>query len=121
MSKEIRELASKISNLDINRRRIIADIVDKLLSTNQPTTEAAAPATRTNTITRARRPNHNFISKDGVPLAGGDIVEILSTRKVSKTGDLAEVAKFNRLYVGLKILSNRRTTQRADKYLRFVE
>ena len=47
-------------------------------------------------------------------------MEILTTRKVGKEGDIAEVEKFNRAYIAVRILQSRETAQRLGKYLRFL-
>ena len=126
MSTELDELISRIEKLDINQQRILGELVEQLIDKKQQTTASATASQRvagsTGTAGRPqRRPNHNFISRNGVPLAAGDKVEITTTRKVGRYGDLARVDKFNQKYVAITILSSGKGTQRASKYLNFVE
>ena len=54
-------------------------------------------------------------------MAVGDRVEIQTTRKVGREGDIAEVDQFNRQYVAVTLLESGKSTQRTSKYLKFIE
>ena len=121
---DLEDLISKISTLSINQQRIVAEVVDEIRQENA-NSGAAIRGTEIgpNTGVRLlpREPNQKFISSNKVKLAIGDRVEVLTTRKTGREGDIAEVTVFNRLYVGIRLLGNGAKTQRASKYLRFIE
>ena len=126
MSESVNSLINKINRLDINRRTLVTELVNELVSndeqavTEQQTRESAI-APNVGVRTQPRKPNHHYISEDGVPLAIGDRVEIRTTRKVGREGDIAQVQKFNRKYVAVTILRSGESTQRVSKYLRYLE
>ena len=122
MPQEIDQLISRISKLDLNQQRIISELVDELTEDNSAEKRRAhSIGPNVGVHSQPRIPNHNFISEDGIPLAVGDRVEIQTTRTVGKYGDIAEVTKFNKSYIAISVLRNGRNTQRASKYLKFVE
>ena len=123
MADNIDDLIQRIHQLDINQKRIISELVDELVDEDRSasTARGAAVAPNIGIRTQPRRQNHNFISGNGTPLAIGDRVEILTTRKVGRAGDIAEVQKFNKKYVAVTILASGRSTQRDAKYLDFIE
>ena len=122
---DIKELVSKINSLNIRQKRIIEEIVDEIIVQEeaQPTRDARGSTVAPNTgiHTLPRQPSNRFITEQGVPLAIGDRVEILTTRRTGREGDIAEVQQFNRLYVAVRLLRNGANMQRAAKYLRFIE
>lgn len=119
---ELDALVNKINNLSITNRNLISDLVDQLSNDGTaPEPREASVAPNTGVRRFPRRPNHNFISKNGVPLASGDRVEILTSRKVGREGDVAEVTHFNKTYVALRVLATGAGTQRASKYLHYIE
>ena len=126
MAQNIDKLIEKIQKLDINQKRVICELVDELVDENRrgstsSTTRGTVVTPNVNVRTQPRRPNHNFISGNGVPLSVGDHVEILTTRKVGRAGDIRQVDKFNKKYVAVTILASGRSTQRDSKYLDFIE
>ena len=125
MSNELDGLISKISKLDINQQRLIEELVDEITDGDQ---QGIVEGERRATIApnagvrkQPRVPNHNFISKNGRPLSVGDRVKILTTRKASTKGDIAQVVQFGAKYAALRILHNNKPTQLASKYLKFLE
>ena len=125
MPEEIDQLVQRIQKLDLNQQRIINELIDELIedTNNVKTDNARGTVVGPNTGIRTQRklPNHNFISKDGVPLSVGDRVEVLTTRKVGRSGDIAQIDQFNKKYVAITILASGRSTQRDSKYLNFIE
>ena len=124
MSSELNELINRIAKLDINQQRILRELVDELVEdTATPDTEERDSTIAPNTGVRKQKriPNHNFISKNGIPLAIGDRVEITTTRKVGRAGDIAQIVQFNQKYIALTILASSKATQRAGKYVNFLE
>ena len=126
MSNDLQHLISQISKLNINKRNLVTELVNELAESNQGATtrrevRGSLVAPNVGVRTHPRWPNHNFISKYGVPLAVGDRVEIQTTRKVGREGDIAEVDQFNRQYVAVTLLESGKSTQRTSKYLKFIE
>ena len=119
---DINDLVNKISKLSIGKRNLITELVEQL-GDNEIARPQRAEEIAPNQGVRLLpwRPNHNFISKNGVPLAAGDRVEIKTTRKVGREGDIAEISHFNKTYVALRILATGKSTQRASKYLEYLE
>ena len=116
------ELVNKINRLSISNRNIITELIEQLGEGSTNTAARASEIAPNRGVRQfTRRPNHNFISKNGVPLAPGDRVEILTTHKVGREGDIAEVSHFNKTYVALRILATGVNTQRASKYLDYIE
>ena len=119
---DLNKLINKINRLSINNRNLINELVDQLgEDTTTTTTRGESIAPNRGVRQLPRRPNHNYISRNGVPLAAGDRVEILSNRKVGRDGDIAEVSHFNKTYVAIRILATGANTQRASKYLDYIE
>ena len=122
MPRDLDQLISRISKLDINQQRIISELVDELAEDSKNGgTRGHTIAPNTGARARPRVPNYNFVSKDGTPLAVGDRVQIQTSRKTGKYGDIAEVTQFNKSYVAITILDTGASTQRASKYLQFLE
>ena len=127
MTTELNNLIQRIEKLDINQQRIIGELVEELVGKKKRERETSSVGGRSATPQRElvrqrdRFPNHNFISKNGVPLEVGDKVEITTSRKVGRDGDVAKVDKFNQKYVAITILHSGKPTQRASKYLNFLE
>ena len=125
MSDKVNGLIERIQKLDLNQRRIINELIDELADEPQNRSNRAvrgtAVAANVGIRTQPRVPNHNYISANGVPLSIGDRVEIKTSRKVGRSGDIAEVSKFNKKYVAITVLSSGRSTQRDSKYLDFIE
>ena len=108
---------AKFEALSIKQQQLVTEIVDELTE-NHSIGSKEDNKEHTNAHRRINRSaNHNFISSNGIPLAIGDRVKLLSTRKTGKKGDTAEIIKFNKLYVAVKLEKNRSVTQRASKYL----
>ena len=119
---DINNLIAKLSELSVRQQRIIEDIVDEISNQDENQTQRGAQiAPNQGVRLLPRQPNYKFVSKNCIPLAIGDHVEILTTRRVGRNGDLAEVEVFNKLYVGVRIISSGVPTQRASKYLRYIE
>ena len=122
---DIEDLVTKISSLNIRQQNIIREIVDEIADQNDTqsnnSTRGSEVAPNRGVRTLPRVPNYKFISKGGIPLAVGDRVEIQTTRRTGRKGDIAEVEQFNKLYVAVRLLENGAPTQRAAKYLRFIE
>ena len=122
---DINNLITKISTLSLRQQCIIKDVVDEISQEEN----AEASGNRRGTQLGAnqgvrllpRVPNSKFVSKNHIPLAVGDRVEILTTRRVGRSGDIAEVEVFNKLYMGIRLLENGASGQRAAKYLRFIK
>lgn len=118
----INDLVNKISKLSIGKRNLISELVEQLGDSGSVNTQQAKEiAPNSGVRLLPRRPNHNFISKNGVPLAARDQVEIKTTRKVGRDGDIAEVSHFNKTYVALRILATGKSTQQASKYLEYLK
>ena len=121
-NSNIDDLITRISSLSLRQQRIISDVVDEIAQQEvNPTTRGNEIAPNTGVRLLPRVENPKFVSKNHIPLSVGDRVEILSSRKVGTTGDIAEVEVFNKLYVGVRLLHSGKSTQRASKYLRFIE
>ena len=68
-----------------------------------------------------RQPNLAFRDSIGLPLALGDRVSINNMRRTGTAGDLAEIVKFNRIYVAVKVLRTGSSIQRSSANLTFIE
>ena len=126
LMSDIEQLVNKIQNLDIHKRQLVSNIVNELSTTSRSSSSAPPPrsslvAPNIGVRTHPRKPIHNYVSQDGVPLAIGDRVEIQTTRKVGSEGDIAEINQFNRKYIAVTILHSGKSTQRASKYLKYIE
>lgn len=108
----IDDFIQKFNNLNISQQRLVSDLVEEITTKNE---EQNVVPTSVN-----RRPNHKFISSNNIPLAIGDRVRVLNSRKTGKHGDTAIVKKFNKLYVAIELDSNGSITQRAAKNLELV-
>ena len=115
----INEVISKLHNLKLEQQQLVAKLITEISASNQ---DYKAPSNRKrNDRNKSKRyENPHFISSNGVALAIGDKVRILSNRKTGKYGDLAEVIHFNKKYVAIQVVRNQSNTQRASKYLEFV-
>lgn len=74
----------------------------------EPTEEATATT---------RRPFNRFRDRDNIPLAIGDVVELLTTGATGRIGDEATIVKFTDRFV-IIILPSRSTTTRSSKNVR---
>ena len=118
---EAEELIQQFRNLNINQQQLIRDIVQELTSANEDTdVNNTNQQDRDHTPRNTRIPRNDFVSSDGTPLAIGDKVQILSTRKTGRHGDTATVVKFNKKYVAVELDRNNSLTQRDSKYLRYI-
>ena len=115
---EAEELLQQFQNLSITQRQLVKDIVQELSNNNENNDEAY---TDIQERVQTRIPREDFVSADGTPLAIGDKVQILSTRKTGRYGDTATVIKFNKKYVAVELDRNRSITQRDSKYLRYIQ
>ena len=115
---EINSIIDKFEKLNIRQQQIVSDLIEELNNQQETDTDQQIPIRRGNTD---RRENHNFISSNGQPLAIGDRVQLLTTRKTGRRGELARVTKFNKLYVAIRLERNDSITQRASKYLKFIK
>ena len=123
---DIEELAAKIRGLSIKQHQIIEDVMNEISrqgneNTLEDTRQGTEVGPNTGVRLLPRRPNNKFVSSNDVPLSVGDRVKILTTRRIGRSGDLAEVEVFNKLYVGIKLLETGISGQRAAKYLRYIE
>jgi len=118
---EAEDLIQQFRNLNINQKQLIRDIVQELTSANENNNEDSINQQENNNTRRnVRIPRDDFISSDGTPLAIGDKVQILSTRKTGRYGDTATIVKFNKKYVAIELDRNNSITQRDSKYLRYL-
>lgn len=132
------DLVIRISKLTLNQRRLITEILDEFALEDNidnsgssssssipepPTDGLRGTALGPNSGIRSvqRKPNFNFISANNCPLSIGDRVELLTTRVTGRSGDLAIVIKFNKKYVAVELVHNKAVTQRASKFLAFIE
>lgn len=126
------ELILRIRSLSLQQRKVVSDVITELnnVPNEEPETsrdnEEATARRRTlgpNEDARLlpRQPKARFVDDAGISLSIGDRVRINNTRKHGKTGDLAEVVKFNRTYVAVEIFTNGVITQRSSNNLTFLE
>ena len=102
----------KFQNLSISQKKLVTSLIEEIATNNQQDT----------VDTNAHKePNPRFISSNGIELAKGDRVRVLTSRKSGNQGDIATVQKFNKLYVAIKLIKNRTITQRASKHLEHIE
>ena len=119
---DIEDLADRTSTLSLRQQRIISDIVNKISQQEGESTEQGTQlGPNTGVRLLPRTPNPKFVSKNHIPLSIGDQVEVLTTRKMGRNGDTAEVEVFNKLYVGIRLLGNSKATQHASKHLHYIK
>ena len=116
---DINNIVNKLKTLSIDQKDLVSNLIDELNKTNNQSNETKQTTTKSRKTTTAR--NSQFISSNGINLAVGDTVKILSTRKTGKYGDLAIVRKCNTKYVAVQLKHNHSHTQRAAKNLEFIE
>ena len=115
----INEVIDKLQNLKLDQQQLVVKLINEISATNTDT-KASASRNTSDCIRNERERNPNFKSTNGVSLAIGDRVRVLSNRKTGKQGDLAKVIKFNRIYVAIELERNQSRTQRASKYLEYI-
>ena len=117
--ENINDVITKLRNLNLDQQQLVAQLITEISATNTTNTPSSTQNSDKH-FSNKRNANPHFISSNGVALAIGDKVRILSNRKTGKYGDLAEVIHFNKKYVAIQVVRNQSNTQRASKYLEFV-
>ena len=110
------DIVAKLKTLSLDKQHQVEHLIDQLHSPvdnniNNTTTETSA---------RNETENTNFISSNGIALAIGDRVKILTNRKTGKIGDKAKVIHFNKIFVAVKLDKNSSITRRASKNLKHI-
>ena len=109
--EDIAVFVAKFQKLNINQQQLVVNIVDKIAENQSNDKGGDFEIINDNSTNQTRIVNHNFIGSEGTPLAIGDQVEILTSRKTGRKGVTAQIMKFNKTYVTIKLEKNRNETQ----------
>ena len=112
------DIIEKFQRLNLEQKHLVEQLIDEI--SHNPDTLQHTPVTTRHT-SEERRGNSSFISANGIALAPGDKVRIITSRKTGKSGDIATITKFNKKFVAVKLDRNGSDTQRASKYLEFIQ
>ena len=116
---DINDVIAKLRKLNLEQQEQVAHLINDISESNHKKNQSATRKANSHERT-TRDANPHFISSNGIALARGDKVRVLSNRKTGKYGDIATVLRFNKTYVAIQLERNRSNTQRAPKYLEYI-